>query len=253
LIPFSFLISIHRFTKFAIGIGTGAGTASHEGRSITALLKTMKLHDREIYIFDIGSAFGVWTQGFLDSIDRPSQRKVVAFLFDPIMKPEIDFDKYNYQNIEINYEELAISSVDSLLLIDPISSSAHPYKVGSQSIKMTEVSSISFDSFLNSRSLIKSNNSIWIMKLDIEGHEVDVLLGAKLALDHIDIIQFEIGPFWIEANRHLFDFTKHLSMFTLGIISLQGGVKLLGDYSTYWEIFETTNLVAIRKSLLEEN
>lgn len=91
---------------------------------------------------------------------------------------------------------------------------------------------------------------IHFLKMDIEGHEVAALKGAKqmIAAGKINMIQFEFGQPNIASRTYLKDFYTALgSQYNIFRI-VRGGLAPLGKYSEENEVFLTTNYLAILKS-----
>ena len=104
------------------------------------------------------------------------------------------------------------------------------------------------DSFCTSESI----EHIDFLKLDVEGHEVAVLRGAKSMLDRcaISMIQFEFGPANIYSRTYFYNFWSMLSdKYNLFRI-VPGGVVPITHYGEHLEIFLTTNYFAMRKDAL---
>jgi hypothetical protein len=84
--------------------------------------------------------------------------------------------------------------------------------------------------------------------MDVEGHELDVLQGAELALSNIEIIQFEFGGCNIDTRTFLQDFWYLLSERGYELFRLTPrGIKKITKYTENDEVFSTTNFVAVRK------
>ena len=85
------------------------------------------------------------------------------------------------------------------------------------------------------------------LKLDVEGHELAILNGARrlLAEGAISIVQFEFGPGNIYSRTFFFDFWSLLSSFTIYRI-LPEGVFPIRYYGEHREIFLTTNYLAVK-------
>ncbi|HKY26611.1 MAG TPA: FkbM family methyltransferase [Pyrinomonadaceae bacterium] len=87
------------------------------------------------------------------------------------------------------------------------------------------------------------------LKLDVEGHEIAILRGARrmLAEDRISMIQFEFGPANIYSRTYFYDFWSILSeRFDMFRIIPQGIVPI-SFYGEHREVFLTSNYLALRK------
>lgn len=86
-----------------------------------------------------------------------------------------------------------------------------------------------------------------MIKIDVEGHEFQVLLGAEKILEHIRLIQFEFGPTNIHSRIFLKDIWDYLTPkgFQLNIMT-KSGLLEVSKYREIYESFRTTNYLAIR-------
>lgn len=92
---------------------------------------------------------------------------------------------------------------------------------------------------------------IHLLKLDIEGHELAVLRGAQRLIETraIKLIQFEFGGCNIDSRTFFQDFFYLLKPhFTLHRVVRDGWVAM-PTYSESYEIYLTTNFLAISHSL----
>jgi len=92
---------------------------------------------------------------------------------------------------------------------------------------------------------------ITLLKLDIEGSEYFALLGAKnmIALNKIDLIQFEMGWPNVDSKTFFKDFYLLLSEKYKLYRILSFGLMPLNGYFYEYEIFLGCNYLAIRKDL----
>jgi FkbM family methyltransferase len=89
-----------------------------------------------------------------------------------------------------------------------------------------------------------------LLKIDVEGHEMEVLKGAKTILDgrKISAIQFEFGGCNIDSRTYFQDFFYLLKKDYAIYRILQDGLREIRRYSELQEIFTTVNYYAKLKS-----
>jgi FkbM family methyltransferase len=87
------------------------------------------------------------------------------------------------------------------------------------------------------------------LKIDVEGHEYKVLLGALnlLKSNKIKIIQFEIGECNIASKTFFRDFFELLKDQYRIFRVLPGGLREVKAYNTIQEVFVCVNYIAINK------
>lgn len=111
--------------------------------------------------------------------------------------------------------------------------------------KPREVQLIALDDFLDARQLSR----IALVKIDTEGHELDVLKGLRRALAKkvVDVVQFEFNAMNVYSRVFLRDFYEELADFEFYRLLPHGAIPL-GEYrSVACELFGYQNLVAVRK------
>lgn len=93
-------------------------------------------------------------------------------------------------------------------------------------------------------------DKISLLKIDVEGHELDVLSGASQMLQNraIDIITFEFGGTHIDTRCYFQDFFYFFKNVGMNILRItpSGYLYPIKSYSENLEQFRTTNYVAIK-------
>lgn len=92
-----------------------------------------------------------------------------------------------------------------------------------------------------------------LIKIDVEGSELEVLESLDGFISEVSLIQFEFGPPNLESKvifRDLWHFLteRHFSIF---VVSRNGPIPVQ-QYSTHLECYKTTNFLAIKFPLLKE-
>jgi FkbM family methyltransferase len=94
-------------------------------------------------------------------------------------------------------------------------------------------------------------NHINLLKLDVEGNELPILMGALdlLNSNSIDLIQFEFGTCNIFSNTFFYDFYELLSPNYKLFRILYNGIYPVDKYTQLDEIFMSANYLAVNKSI----
>ena len=88
------------------------------------------------------------------------------------------------------------------------------------------------------------------IKIDVEGHELDVIQGLGDLIKNVRLIQFEFGGCNIDTRTYFQDFWYHFSEKDFLIFRITPrGPFLIKNYSENNEFFSTTNYIALNKKL----
>jgi len=85
-----------------------------------------------------------------------------------------------------------------------------------------------------------------LLKIDAEGHEMDVLMGAMGTIKKISIVQFEFGGCNIDTRTFFQDFWYFFKQNDFRVYRVtKNEPQLIDNYSESDEYFSTTNYVAV--------
>jgi FkbM family methyltransferase len=239
------------FSQYLMGIGSGYGVSSSGEQAIFYVLK--QRFKPPYCIFDVGSNKGQFLQLTLDKIGvddfsihcfEPGHEafKILAKSFikdNRIILNNIGIGKEKCE--EILYFNNAGSSLASLTKrrLDHFGI----YFDQSEAVQITTI-----DYYCSENAI----NHIHLLKMDIEGHELDALAGARTMFDKklIDIATFEFGGCTIDTRTFFQDFWYFFSEINMDIfrITPTGYLFPITSYKEVYEQFRTTNFIAVSRS-----
>lgn len=136
------------------------------------------------------------------------------------------------------------------------SSHASVYKEVIEDIHKAEAVSHTVDKITLDKYIFeKSITEIDLLKIDVEGHELQVLKGASNAINngHIKIVHFEFNEMNVESGTFLKDIIEILDQFNFYRLLPKSLLALKGYRAITHELFAFQNIVAIRKDIDQEN
>jgi FkbM family methyltransferase len=164
--------------------------------------------EKDVYFFDIGANRGEWTSNLLQYLDRNKydSKCVYIHLFEPdptayeILKTRFE------KNENLLIEKIAISSRSGkarFFMVGKASGTNSLYKHTEKEIEFVEIQTETIDNYCQKKGI----RHIDFVKIDTEGHDFEVILGAEKMMKNgsISIIQFEYNWLWIFARRFLKD------------------------------------------------
>ena len=245
LFPKSFFARIEDLAQKQLGKGSGAWSTAKEAELIANFARKIGLN--EVFAIDAGANRGDWSASFLDCLPNarilafePSQHAFEIlqqrFLIDDrVLCSRIALGKVN--STTNLYSDTGGSGLGSLT-----KRRVEHFNIEFNHVEEVEVQTL--DSWIRILNDVAKPN---ILKMDVEGHEFDVLEGASETLKGINIIQFEFGGSNIDTRTFFQDFWYFFQKLGFEIYRLTpSNPILLKNYSESDETFKATNYVAVR-------
>ncbi len=218
----------------------------------STILEYLKQNEK-ICIFDIGANIGSWIYSLFEHADKTSS--LIVHAFEPCTGTystlTANLHSWNL-NGNIKANKLALSSSVSKrpfyslgpnIGTNSLSTPADPTKYAVESVQ-TET--------IDSYCLRNNISHIDLIKIDTEGHDMEVIYGGNnmLTSGAIDILQFEYNHRWINGRHFLRDaFELLLPLdFIIGKITPKG-IEFYPDWDYELETFNEANYLAVKQSL----
>lgn len=246
-----FFDAMYRASIRGMNYGNG-GDASRSGEDVLIeRIGEFYKNTSTVILFDVGANAG----NYSNMVHKKLGSKCIIHAFEPSLKT-YELLKHNcihIPHIQINNIGLGEMEETKILYLNYEGSAmASLYKrdLAFINVNMNETESIAL-STVNKYCHIKNIERIHFLKLDIEGHEISALKGAKRMIDTgaIDFIQFEFGGCNIDSRTFFKDFFNLFhTKYSIYRIVKDGLVEMKGYRETY-EIFTAVNYLAIRKEI----
>lgn len=158
-------------------------------RNSISLIKNLKTKKNDAVVLDVGANFGYLSLVWANSISQNGK----TFAFEPNInvhnsfKNSIDFNKLE-SNIKLN--NLAVGKNDGISELYLSSTTSNILQAGMQVNNKTCIEMVSLDSF----SVINNIDRCDLVKIDVDGIELDILMGAT------DLIERCKPIFIVETN-----------------------------------------------------
>ena len=235
-------------SQYLMGIGSGAGVFSSGERSVFSVLK--KMVKPPYCVFDVGSNKGQFLQLILDSLEGVS---FSVHCFEPGHETFKMLAQSNKDDIRIKLNNIGLGkeSGQATLHFDSAGSGLASLTkrrldhFGIDFEKSDEVEIDTIDNYCSGNAISHIN----LLKIDIEGHELDALAGAKRMFGSkaIDIVTFEFGGCNIDTRTFFQDFWYFFNKMNMAVfrVTPSGYLYEIKSYREIHEQFRTTNFVAI--------
>jgi FkbM family methyltransferase len=235
---------LERQAQLAQGKGWGSETVSQEVAAIRELLGAAA--DGPLVVVDVGANMGAWTREALRALPQAT-----VHAFEPSEAAFAALSSAFEAEPRVSLHRLALGDSNgqaTLYTNDPGSGIASLTKrrldhIGVEMSEEEKISVRTLASWADEAGLDAAD----VLKLDVEGHELDVIRGAGHLLDRVRVLQFEFGGCNIDTRTYFQDFWYLLTdagfrLYRLG----PTGLRAIPEYSEYEEVFVTTNFFAGR-------
>ena len=205
---------------------------------------------RPLIVFDVGANVGKYTSEILEQYPNCK-----IFAFEPSIAAASKFMEHNKAQKNVHLESIGISNkvTESVLYSDfpgsPIGSlTKRNLKHFGNELKYEEkITMDTIDNYCEINKIIPD-----LLKIDVEGHELDVLKGSSKVLEKISIVQFEFGGCNIDTRTFFQDFWYFFKQHNFTIYRVTKNEPLLiSRYTESDEYFSTTNYIAVNNRVSE--
>ena len=244
-----FFETLYRFSLAGMNYGNGGNFNESGELQVIEYLKEKFASEGSIIIFDVGSNAGnyslilselVGSKAIIHSFE-PSAKTYKLFLETTKNKENIVPNNFGFGDTD-QYQILYSNKEGSGL------ASMYQRNLEHFGITMDQserVQLFTIDAYC------KENNidRIHFLKIDIEGHELKALSGAKemISENKIEVIQFEFGGCNIDSRTYFQDFYYLLKDKYRIYRILKDGLFEIPAYKETYEVFITINYLAVRK------
>lgn len=229
----------------AQGKGWGTETVREEAAAVRTLLGSRA--DDALTVLDVGANCGAWTLQALATFPH-----AVVHAFEPAAHAFETLTTVLGAEDRVTLHNVALGNRDGdVLLYADVPGS------GMASLTRRRLDHFGLDFSHEEMVTVRTLESwshhvgiprIDVLKLDVEGHELDVLRGARLLLNDVQVVQFEFGGCNIDTRTYFQDFWYLLTGAGFSIHRLgPSGLTHLTRYSEQDEAFITTNFFASRR------
>ena len=239
-----FYSRLYKLSLAGMNIGGGGGVESSGENNVLSYVKKHSQAGNPLVIFDVGANKGQYTNNLLKFF-RNSDVKVHCFEPGHETFRVLSENLGSAKNITLNNFGLSDKPSESTLYYDKAGSglaSLYKRQLDYFNIDFEQSESVTLDT-LDAYVDRKGITAIDLLKLDVEGNELNVLAGAEKALSDgiIRAIQIEFGGCNLDSRTFMRDFWNLLSKDFVVYRIMRDGLVEITKYDERLEIFTCTN------------
>lgn len=243
--------TLFQLSLTGMNYGNGGDFKESGELNVLKLIKEKIAKEKVVTLFDVGGNVGNYSRALCDFFERdkttihsfePSKKTFEKFIKNTEGLSNIIPNNFGFSDTEsslelyTNHEASGLASVYQRNLVH--------FGISMDKTETIQLSTI--DNYCQKNKISK----IHFLKLDIEGHELNALKGAKQMIGDkkIDFIQFEFGGCNIDSRTYFQDFYYLLKDKYRIYRILRDGIIEIEQYKETSEIFITVNYLAERIS-----
>lgn len=246
------LVRLGRFLSIEGRLDLNGGVHDHGEPLVREVVTKHSRGDAPLKALDVGAHTGQWTEALLAACER-AHREVDVYLFEPssatYRELQKRFERHAHRG-RLTFERLALSrapGTGSLHVVHELagSSSLHEGELAGAGRERVELSTV--DDYAEQKGL----DHIDLVKIDAEGHDLEVLAGARSLLTRrrIEVVQFEYNIRWVDSRHYLRDAFEMLVPlgYALGKVTRKG-IEFYAGWHPEMETFREANYLACTPS-----
>lgn len=247
------LVRLGRFLSNEARLDVQNSSSSNGEHAVQQRVLAKNQGSEKLCVFDVGANVGEWTSALLVE-GRRLGREISVHAFEPCSETSVTLERNLetdglFRSVQVN--TVALSSDNEKRLFYSVGGNIGVnglYPVVTEVPREQTVTELETDT-LDNYCVTNGISHIDYLKVDTEGHDLEVLYGGKdlFTAGAIDIAQFEYNHRWINARHYLrdaFDYFSPLG-YEIGKITPKG-IEFYRAWHPELETFREGNYLVVR-------
>ncbi len=235
-------IAVNAFQQ-AQGLGWGALTIQAEVKYAAEFLKQRGV--KSPLILDVGANIGTWS---IELHYQLPSAEIIAFEPSSTTCKSLQSNTKNFTQIQV--QQLGFSDFNGVTTLYSDTPESGFASLSKRRLDHFGID-LSVEEAVEITTLDRFTEALGrypdLIKLDVEGHEFNVLNGGERTIENVKVVQFEFGGCNLDTKTSFQDFWYWFTQRNFDVYRLTPiGIKRLSGYSESDEIYQTTNYFAVR-------